>query len=343
MGDDPGISELFAYALHDTGVQSNNLNFFRDVFAETGGYPLDRYELYPTIGQTSTRYADSLYSPSLCFSLETGWVYRTDGVLWDIPKYKYNGEVLIQTISNFINSLPRPGDIIIDNRDSASVVYQGEWISSVNVAGYYGQDYVHDNNVLKGLKSVEFNPAISDGFYEVFLRWTSADGRGTNVPVKIYHADGITDIIINQEKKGAGWNSLGIYKFNAAGLSKIKIETAGTDGYVIADAVRLSRRAGPVDAAENELLPTQSFLYQNYPNPFNSETIIRYELPEGGNLTSLKIFDILGAEVKTLINREQPAGYFEIKVSMSELPGGVYFYRLSNGRYSGVRKMIYLK
>ncbi len=342
-GDDNVASRLFLYALHDTGTASCNVNYFRDLFEDEGGYPLDRQELYPTIGQTANRYADSLYYPGLCFSIETGWVYRTDDVLWDIAKYKNNGRVLLQSISNYINNIPSPGDIIIDNRDSSSVSYAGDWISSSYVAGYYGEDYVHDNNEGKGLKSVEFNPGSINGVYEVFLRWTSAAGRAVNVPIKIYHSDGITECTVNQEKRGAGWNSLGIYNFSEGSLSNIKIETTGTGGYVIADAVRLSSRPGLLDISDSITDVKELILFQNYPNPFNPATTISYIIPEEGNKTTLKLFDILGSEAAILINKEQSAGMYEFNFDLSYLPGGVYFYRLNSGKYSVVKKMLLLK
>ena len=88
--------------------------------------------------------------------------------------------------------------------------------------------------------------------------------------------------------------------------------------------------------------PTDYRLYQNYPNPFNSTTTIRFSIPEGNNV-SLKVYDILGSEIETLINEEKSARTHEIKWNAANLPSGVYFYQLKAGDYTSVKKMILMK
>ena len=83
-------------------------------------------------------------------------------------------------------------------------------------------------------------------------------------------------------------------------------------------------------------------LSQNYPNPFNPTTIIEFQTASSG-LVVLKVFDILGNEVATLVNEEKPAGSYTVKFIASELPSGVYFYRLQSGNYSATKKLLLLK
>jgi hypothetical protein len=83
-------------------------------------------------------------------------------------------------------------------------------------------------------------------------------------------------------------------------------------------------------------------LYQNYPNPFNPETIIRFDLPES-QFTSIKIFDIHGQELKTLINETLPAGKHFVKFIANDFPSGVYFYQIITPKFTKTRKMILLK
>jgi hypothetical protein len=94
--------------------------------------------------------------------------------------------------------------------------------------------------------------------------------------------------------------------------------------------------------SKKETLPTEYTLYQNYPNPFNPTTIIKYDLPESGNV-SLIIYDILGRRVKTLISEQQPAGRYEISFNASNLASGAYIYQLRAGRYVSTKKMILLR
>ena len=89
-------------------------------------------------------------------------------------------------------------------------------------------------------------------------------------------------------------------------------------------------------------VPTQFALSQNYPNPFNPSTTINYSLPESGNVT-LKIFDILGQEVATLVNKKQIQGNYEVKFNAGELSSGIYFYRLKTDNFSKTNKMMLLK
>jgi hypothetical protein len=83
-------------------------------------------------------------------------------------------------------------------------------------------------------------------------------------------------------------------------------------------------------------------LDQNYPNPFNPSTKIKYEIKEKSNV-ELKVFDLLGREIATLINEEKPVGNYEIDFNASRLSNGVYFYRLQAGAFVQTRKMILLK
>ena len=89
-------------------------------------------------------------------------------------------------------------------------------------------------------------------------------------------------------------------------------------------------------------IPEQFTLLQNYPNPFNPITEIKYSLKEGTHVL-LQVFDILGREVKTLANELQPAGFKSIQFDASSLPSGVYFYKLTAGRYTDVKKMLLAK
>jgi len=95
-----------------------------------------------------------------------------------------------------------------------------------------------------------------------------------------------------------------------------------------------------VQTTENSLFGFQ--LYQNYPNPFNPSTTIKYSIPVSSNV-SLKIFDVLGNEIATLINEYKLVGFHEIELSEVNLPSGIYFYRIISGEYSQTKKMILLK
>ncbi|MBE0572405.1 MAG: T9SS type A sorting domain-containing protein [Ignavibacteriaceae bacterium] len=83
-------------------------------------------------------------------------------------------------------------------------------------------------------------------------------------------------------------------------------------------------------------------LNQNYPNPFNPTTIISYSLPASNHVT-IKVFDILGNEVTTLLNEQKEAGTHTIVFNASDLSSGVYFYKIQAGNYAETRKLILQK
>jgi phosphatidylserine/phosphatidylglycerophosphate/cardiolipin synthase-like enzyme len=89
-------------------------------------------------------------------------------------------------------------------------------------------------------------------------------------------------------------------------------------------------------------LPVKFALSQNYPNPFNPGTMINYDLPSAGYV-SLKIYNIIGQEIAVLVDGEQEAGYKSVKFEMSDLPSGVYLYRLTAGSFTDMKKMILMK
>jgi hypothetical protein len=89
-------------------------------------------------------------------------------------------------------------------------------------------------------------------------------------------------------------------------------------------------------------IPETNTLLQNYPNPFNPVTVIRYSLHRNQEV-SLKIFDVLGKEVATLVNQIQNAGFYEVDFDGKGFSGGIYFYRLAAGDYTDSKRMVLLK
>ncbi len=104
---------------------------------------------------------------------------------------------------------------------------------------------------------------------------------------------------------------------------------------------------------ENNVAPNAFILRQNYPNPFNPSTVIRYTIPQR-EFVSLKIYDLLGHPVATLVNEEKSAGTYEVQFNSQDasrlqpstnrrLSSGVYFYKIQAGNYVAIKKMVILK
>jgi len=92
----------------------------------------------------------------------------------------------------------------------------------------------------------------------------------------------------------------------------------------------------------NQTLPQSFSLLQNYPNPFNPTTVIQYSIPKSGNVT-LKVYNMIGQEVATLVNQEQSAGNYSVNFNASKLASGVYLYRIEAGNFSATKKLMLLK
>jgi endo-1,4-beta-xylanase len=96
------------------------------------------------------------------------------------------------------------------------------------------------------------------------------------------------------------------------------------------------------DVAGQQRLPEEFGLSQNYPNPFNPSTFIDYDIPKQG-LVSLTVYDVYGRELRTLVNEEKGAGHHTIRFEASDLPSGIYFYRIKAGDFSTVRRLALIK
>ncbi|PIQ08768.1 MAG: hypothetical protein COW71_10025 [Ignavibacteriales bacterium CG18_big_fil_WC_8_21_14_2_50_31_20] len=128
-------------------------------------------------------------------------------------------------------------------------------------------------------------------------------------------------------------------------------EYAEEDGLYIDDVEIFSFSDEALSVNDNLEVPTEYLLSQNYPNPFNPSTKIIYSIPFALGLkhtsplqnTVLKVYDILGREITTLVNKVQSAGNYEVVFDGKELPSGIYFYRIQSGNFTNSKKMLLLK
>jgi len=108
--------------------------------------------------------------------------------------------------------------------------------------------------------------------------------------------------------------------------------------------------ANPTSINENPVTPNSFYLYQNSPNPFNPSTIIKYTIPNVSTsgakqfqFVTLKVYDVLGNEVATLVNEEKLVGTYEITWYAANLPSGIYFYTINAGSFIETKKMMLMK
>lgn len=141
-------------------------------------------------------------------------------------------------------------------------------------------------------------------------------------------------------------NIVGIYKKPNSNL--IYAATPRDIYEITPDSIRSIKRLTTPVEDEKTPIPKSIILYQNYPNPFNSSTSIKYSVL-GNEYVSLKVYDVLGREVTTLVNEEKSPGGYEVRFDMNNalidrrITSGVYFYQLCAGGFVETKKMIYIK
>lgn len=112
--------------------------------------------------------------------------------------------------------------------------------------------------------------------------------------------------------------------------------------YVVGGNTAKINQGGVTSLIDDKLNLEGFILAQNYPNPFNPTTKISFKIPSKEFVT-LKVYDVLGSEVSTLVNEEKPAGNYSVTFNAYSLSSGTYFYRLSSGSFTEVKKMILIK
>ncbi len=179
---------------------------------------------------------------------------------------------------------------------------------------------------------------LQNGKYNIDLR-VAANDNGGFVGLSI---DG-KDQIIKPITKTGGWQTWSTQNFSqvdlSAGLHTLKL-------FFYFGGFNLNfldvKYIGAMNAQDEKLLPTKFLLEQNYPNPFNSSTIISYQLPIKSNVT-LKIFNLLGKEIKTLVNEEKNIGSHFIEFDAKQIASGLYYYRLTADGKNITKKMLLIK
>ena len=164
---------------------------------------------------------------------------------------------------------------------------------------------------------------------------------------------------LNYLTRGSGFlNSFYNYLFNNQNVSlgeavlqaKLSLESSSTSEdaiprrYTLLGDPALKIPFGTIAQIDNsnQNIPDNYSLKQNFPNPFNPSTTIRYSVPKAGFIT-IKVYNILGELVSTLINEYRQAGDYEIKFNGSNLSSGIYFYRMQAGNFVEVKKLVLVK
>jgi len=172
---------------------------------------------------------------------------------------------------------------------------------------------------------------------KVYLKWSTAtEVNNYGFDVQRSNKTGKWDLLGFVEGHGNS-NSLKEYSYldaevNSAGIYYYRLKQIDNDGsYEFSKTIEV-----------NFNVPTSFELSQNYPNPFNPSTTISFNLPESGKVI-LKIYNIMGEEIKTLADGYREAGIYTIKFKAEGHPSGMYLYRLSANGFTETKKMLFMK
>lgn len=194
------------------------------------------------------------------------------------------------------------------------------------------QNYVNDTLLRKTANELSHKTLIRRGHFPLAITNYESDIQSTNDSLEIlcYQLNIVETYMLMQDH---GDNSV---QFTGRNLDlKPKNESDGFRKiYELLHRIKLQNKTG--------LIPKVFSLSQNYPNPFNPTTTIKYALPIATKV-NIKIYDILGREVKTLVNEFKDAGFYEIKFDGTNIASGVYFYRIEAGKFVQSKKMVIIK
>ena len=248
----------------------------------------------------------------------------------------------ITAITNFVrnssdNPLPEPVELSTADIDEAAN-------NAVNAEQWEGV-LVKYKDVTVTAVNADGNPGPDEGtggnrnFGEMFV----ADKSGVNTRVELqdglrhkYHnlwsadlADSTDLVSLNTGDKFSSITGYTEYTFNEYKIApRFNSDFEGYEPIII-DNVQ-------------DFHPNRFSLKQNYPNPFNPSTVISYSLPKGEFVT-IKIYNLIGQEIKTLVNNYKNAGTYHVTFSAAGLPTGIYFYQMQAGSFNSVKKMLLIK
>ena len=267
-----------------------------------------------------------------------------------------------------IYQLPYPGmgmpSAIEANGEIAYVTYNitGEIYVTTNGGATWELKHSGNNYGLEDLYEEGGGLVTAVGHYGIVLQ-SSDYGQTWYVLTESDFSEGFYNAVVYGSLDGIGWvagteNGVGIIrKTSDDGLNWYSQEMPiiqdlnditwyGIDNLWVVGAngiILKTINGGGVTAVENDNNYIKDFILgQNYPNPFNPNTTIKYTIPKA-SFVSLKIYDLIGKEIATLVNGEKPIGDYEIEFIGNNLPSGIYLYKMQAGNFSDTKKLILLK
>ena len=260
--------------------------------------------------------------------------------------------VIKDSLKAYLNSggtsVPAKSKLIIFGED---VGYQldrtgSTYIDTSFTRGMLGFRYIADRPGTitgQGIIGVTINPGIPDstnGTYPEVI------AKSLSVPVTelfdLYKFRNYPDSINAIGRIGTNYN-VAVLGVDVESIKRAGDSPSGSAIYrLLRGAMDFVDQTSTSVSEINSQIPYSYSLSQNYPNPFNPSTTINFSVPKQGNVT-LKVYDIAGKEIMTLVNEQKPAGNYKVTFDGVNLSSGAYFYRIESGDFNQVKRMILLK
>ena len=304
-------------------------------------YVATQYHLYKLQDDTLTTLKEILPDPELIryYPLHSGDVWVYDGITWDFPDYE------IYQFTRKVNSMVTKPNQLAYYEVEESIVGSGysklyyERVDTQNVKVYRydedsvqsGQEYLIDDlraSVGDSIKSYRFETYIISNMIDL----SDTTIFGEDKEAKTYSS---VSLISYQYRLIQDFGLTSILNGYDFGWDSRDLKGAVINGIVYGDTT--------LTGIEDKINPVISFsLSQNYPNPFNPSTTINYSIGKPVQV-SLKIFDILGKEITTLVNEYKPSGNYSINFNGGNLASGIYYYQIKAGDFTAAKKFVLMK
>ena len=342
-----GISTGRLYALDKTGtvmwnvqtggaiVSSPSVSLNGDVYVGSCDKKLYSVNKDGDINWTFTTGDSILSSPAIgndsciIFGSNDGYIYKLNPAGSKIWSYYAGGKVKSSPI--IING----GKVIFGSSNSEVICLDKDgylfWKYSADAPVYGTAAISNDGQILIGDDSGKLYNLNDNGG----LLWYFKTNSPIEAPILITD----NDLVIYGKLNGEVYT----LKLNPSGLAKIAVsnyEWPTFKGNNKRTGNKNSVLTGIINNNSNQVKEYK--LAQNYPNPFNPSTIINYQVPVSG-LVTIKIYDVLGREVSTLVNEEKNPGKYKVEFDGTNLASGLYFYRITSNNFTASKKMLLIK
>lgn len=288
--------------------------------------------IYLPQGEWVDYYTDAVYQGSQSYNVQTS--------LEQMPLFIKRGSIiLMQTVMNFTNE--HPVDTLIlaiypsSQNLASSSLYEDDGVSLDYQIGSYAFTEFSEN--LSSSDELIINIGASIGNFSGMLSertYLSDIHHMGNYPTGVFK----NEVPLVQRPSYQDLRNADGY-FYDGNSNRLFVQIKGnTDSTYEIKATGVVLNADPLV----ELYPEEFLLKQNYPNPFNSTTTINYQIPEL-SIVTLKVYDVLGSEVATLVSEEKPAGFYQTEFDASSIASGIYFYRLQIDSFVATKKMVLMK